>query len=69
MKFLATLLLLVAAVILAVDAYFPPVQKPHPTKRPFPSFPDQGLSNHKLPSVKKKKKNFILIFKINSLIY
>ena len=51
MKFLAALMLLVAAVMVAVDAYVPPVQKPHPNQRPFPSFPGQGPFNPKLPGV------------------
>ncbi|XP_031777458.1 uncharacterized protein LOC116415928 [Nasonia vitripennis] len=42
MKFLASLFMLIVAVMVAVDAYTPPVQKPHPNKPKFPTFPGQG---------------------------
>ena len=66
MKFLAALLLLVAAVMVAVDAYVPPVQRPFPNHRPFPSFPGQGPFNPKLPVSSMKRKFLILIITILS---
>ncbi|XP_003425826.1 uncharacterized protein LOC100678093 [Nasonia vitripennis] len=45
MKFLASLLLLIVAVMVAVDAYVPKIPKPQPNKPNFPSFPGHGPFN------------------------
>ncbi|XP_058790774.1 uncharacterized protein LOC131663978 [Phymastichus coffea] len=42
MKVFASLLLLAVLAILVVDAYVPPVKKPHPNVPKFPTFPGQG---------------------------
>ncbi|XP_014208625.1 uncharacterized protein LOC106639493 [Copidosoma floridanum] len=45
MKFLVSLLLLATLAIISIEAYRPPVVKPHPNRPPFPSFPGQGPFN------------------------